>query len=319
MSISGSRIFSTVEMRQGQTGPVRYEACPACLSPSLRPYKKGTFSAGRLSQDQIKITDSQYGETWDLSICRDCGHIFANPSPSAEDLFSLYSLIEDPLYEEEAAGRSKNFLHILSFLEKVAPQKGPLFDVGAATGILLSLAERRGWQPDGIEPSSWAVRTAGEKYRLRVREGYFETALLTEDLYSAVTMIDFIEHTPLPYEALTKAYRVLRPAGILALVTPDIHSLAARVAGRKWWHLRPAHLSFFSRSSLATLLGRAGFSIFHERRYSWTFSVHYLVSRRPRLRVFLKNPSLATLLKKIPLKLALGDSFEIYARKVKTS
>jgi SAM-dependent methyltransferase len=305
-------------MRQEQPGLVRLTACPACTSPAFRPYKKGTFSPDHLTQDQIKITDSQYGATWDLSICRDCGHIFANPAPSAEYLLSLYRLTEDPLYEEEAAGRSKNFLRILSFLEKLSPEKGPLFDVGAATGILLGLAERRGWQPDGIEPSSWAVRVAEEKYHLRLREGYFETAPLREGHYSAVTMIDFIEHTPRPYDAVKKAGQILRPAGILALVTPDIHALAARIAGRKWWHFRPAHLSFFSRSSLAALLGRAGFSIFGERRYTWTFSAHYLVSRRPSLQSFSRNPSLASFLKRIPLKLALGDSFEIYARKVKT-
>jgi hypothetical protein len=68
---------------------------------------------------------------------------------------------------------------------------------------------------------------------------------------------------------------------------------------------------------LAALLGRAGFSIFHERRYTWTFSAHYLVSRKPSLRFFSENPFLASFLKRIPLKLALGDSFEIYARKVK--
>ena len=296
---------------------MRLTACPACLSSALRPYKKGTSSAARLTQDQIKITDSQYGKIWDLWLCQDCGHIFANPSPSPDYLLSLYSLIEDPTYEEEAAGRSKNFLRILSFLEKIAPEKGPLFDVGAATGILLDLAQSRGWQPDGVEPSSWAVRVAEEKYHLRLKEGDFETAELREDYYSAVTMVDFIEHTPLPYEAMKKAHQILRPAGILVLVTPDIHSPAAKIAGRKWWHLRPAHLSFFSRSSLAALLGRAGFSIFHERRYAWTFSAYYLVSRKPYLRIFSENPSLASFLKKIPIKLALGDSFEIYARKVK--
>lgn len=296
---------------------MRLTACPACSSPALRSCKKGTFSAARLTQDQIKITDSQYGETWDLGICRDCGHIFANPCPSPDYLLSLYSLIEDPLYEEEAAGRSKNFLRILSFLEKIVPEKGPLFDVGAATGILLDLAQRHGWQPDGVEPSSWAVKVAEEKYHLRLKEGYFETAPLRENHYRVVTMIDFIEHTPLPFEAMKKAHKILRPTGILALVTPDIHSLAAKIAGRKWWHLRPAHLSFFSRSSLAALLGRAGFSIFHERRYAWTFSAHYLISRKPFLRSFSENPFLASFLKKIPLKLALGDSFEIYARKVR--
>ena len=294
----------------------RLAACPVCTSPAFRPYKKGTFRPDRLTQDQIKITDSQYGATWDLSICRDCGHIFANPAPAAEHLLSLYRLTEDPVYEEEAAGRSRNFLRILSFLEKLCPEKGPLFDVGAATGILLHLAEDRGWQPDGVEPSSWAVRVAEKKYRLYLREGYFETAQLEEGHYSAVTMIDFIEHTPHPCEAVKKASQILRPSGILALVTPDIHSLAARMAGRKWWHFRPGHLSFFSRSSLAALLGRAGFSIFHEKHYTWTFSAHYLVSRKPFLRSLSRNQSLASFLKRIPLKLALGDSFEIYARKV---
>jgi SAM-dependent methyltransferase len=317
-SISGSNIFSATEMRQEKAELVVLLACPACSSPVIRPYKRGTFSVARLNRDQVKITDSQYGEFWDLSVCRDCGHIFANPFPEPDYLLSLYSLIEDPLYEEEAAGRSKNFLRILSFLERILPNKGRLFDVGAATGILLDLARRRGWQPDGIEPSSWAVKTAAEKYHLHLDQGYFETAPLEENHYSAVTMIDFIEHTPWPYEAVKKAGRILEPSGLLVLVTPDIHSAAARISGPKWWHLRPAHLSFFSRSSLTALLGRAGFSILHERRYAWTFSAHYLVSRKPALRIISENPFLASFLRRIPLKLALGDSFEIYARKVRT-
>jgi SAM-dependent methyltransferase len=317
-SIYSSTILSTAEMRQEEAGLVVLLACPACSSLVIRPYKRGTFSVARLHREQVKITDSQYGEFWDLSVCRDCGHIFANPCPRPDYLLSLYRLIEDPLYEEEAAGRSKNFLRILTFLERILPKKGRIFDVGAATGILLDLARRRGWQPDGIEPSSWAVKRAAEKYHLHLGQGYFETAPLQENHYSAVTMIDFIEHTPWPYEAVKKAGRILEPSGLLVLVTPDIHSAAAKIAGPKWWHLRPAHLSFFSRASLATLLGRAGFTILHERRYAWTFSAHYLVSRKPALRIFSENPFLASFLRRIPLKLALGDSFEIYARKVRT-
>jgi SAM-dependent methyltransferase len=293
---------------------IEFQACPACASRSVRPYKKGTFS-DQLTQDRIKITDSQYGKTWDLSVCADCGHIFANPCPPPEQLFSLYSRVEDPLYEEEAAGRAHNFRPILALLEKILPQKGPLCDVGAATGILLDLARRRGFEPHGIEPSSWAVRVAAEKYGLRLIEGTIETALLQDDFYAAVTMVDFIEHTPLPFAAVKRAQRILRPAGILVLVTHDIHSAAAKLAGRRWWHLRPGHLAFFSRRSLAALLGRAGFSIVGERRYAWTFSAHYLLSRRPATRRVLEIPGLASFFKKIPLKLALRDSFEIYAVK----
>ncbi len=301
-------------MKDGEEGFRTLAACPACGSAAIRPFKKGNFSS-RLTRDEIKITDSQYGKTWDLSLCDSCGHIFANPCPTAEHLASLYVGVEDPLYEEEAGGRSKNFRRVLRRLENRIPQKGDLFDVGAATGILLDLARRRGWQPAGIEPSSWAVEVAARKYGIRLFEGSLETAALPADRYAAVTMVDFIEHTPVPIEALRKARAILRPAGILVLVTPDIHSLAARLAGRKWWHLRPAHLAFFSRRSLSALLCRAGFTIVAERRYAWTFSLHYVLSRMPVFRRALKPGSRASLLKRIPLRLALGDSFEVYAIK----
>lgn len=301
-------------MKDGEASLRTLTACPACAGADIRGCQKGTFS-GRLTQDEIKITDSQYGKTWDLSICADCGHIFANPCPTPEFLAFLYGQVEDPLYEDEAAGRSRNFLAVLRRLEKLRPEKGPLFDVGAATGILLALARRRGWEPAGVEPSSWAVKAASDKYRLTLVEGALETASLPEDRYAAVTMVDFIEHTPLPYEALRRAHSILRPSGVLVLVTPDIHSRAARLAGRRWWHLRPGHVAFFSRRSLTVLLRRAGFSIVAERRYSWTFSLHYLLSRKPAFQARLKKTRASSFLKGIPIKLALGDSFEVYAVK----
>jgi SAM-dependent methyltransferase len=303
-------------MGEGPRDFIRLEACPACGGGSIRAHRKGTYF-DRLTRDQIKITDSQYGKTWDLSLCLECGHLFADPCPTPEFIFSLYGEVEDPLYEDEAAGRAKNFLRILKRLESLIPERGPLFDVGAATGILLDLARSRGWQPDGIDPSAWAVGVAAARHGLSLRQGPFETASLPEDFFAAVTMVDIIEHTPLPFEAAKKAHDVLLPGGILVIVTPDIHSASARLAGRRWWHLRPAHLAYFSRSSLAALLRRAGFSIVKEHRYSWTFSLHYLLSRRPGFGFLLRNRRLASFLKKIRLKLALGDSFEVYAVKEK--
>lgn len=298
--------------------PVNFEyftKCPICSSSALSPFKKGTFNFLNLNKDQIKITDSDYGKTWDLSRCMYCTHIFANPCPSPNFIHSLYSKIEDPLYQEEARGRSKNFLRIISFLEKIHPTKGVLFDVGAATGILLSIALRRGWKPEGIEASAWAVRIAQEKYNLKIHEGYFEKADLPQNYYTAVTMVDFIEHVPNPFEAVAKANEILAPEGTLCIVTPDVNSLAAKITRGKWWHFRPAHLGYFSSKSLAILLQRAGFRIVKLRKYSWTFSARYLISRKPWLNFLLKNPHLASFWEKISIKLALCDSFEIYARK----
>jgi 2-polyprenyl-3-methyl-5-hydroxy-6-metoxy-1,4-benzoquinol methylase len=292
--------------------------CPVCESQEIAPFRKTTFDIHTLGKEDVKITDSAYGKVWDLSRCSRCTHVFANPRPTPGFIFSLYSQIEDPLYEEEASGRAQNFKRILRRLEELRPQKGHLFDVGAATGILLDLARGRGWEPDGVEPSAWAVEIASQKYGLSLRTGDFTDVDIPRGRYAAVTLVDIIEHLTHPEAALQKSHTLLSPDGILCLVTPDIGSRAARLFKHKWWHFRPAHLSYFSRHSLQTLLTRCGFEIVKVRRYNWTFSAHYLLSRLGPLKIFLKNAHLASVWKKIPIKLALGDSFEVYARKKET-
>lgn len=288
-----------------------------CSSPSLSPHKRGSLDVSSLSKDHIKITDSDYGKIWDLSRCDNCTHIFANPCPSPEFIQSLYGETEDPLYQEEAQGRTKNFMRILTRLDKIHPERGTLIDVGAATGILMDISRKRGWKVEGVEPSAWAVRVAQEKYDLEILEGAFETAPLQKENFTVVSMVDFLEHIPHPFDAISIAQKILLPGGTLCLVTPDIDSLAARIMGQKWWHYRPGHLGYFSKKSLRFLMQRAGFRIIKMRKYSWTFSLHYLLSRRPGLSFFLKNHFYSSLFRKIPIKLALQDSFEIYATKDK--
>ncbi len=291
-------------------------ACPACGSPSFRPWRRGQIDHRSFGPDNIKITDKEYGRTWDLSRCENCGHAFADPLPTQKYISRLYSLIEDPLYQEESGGREKNFKPIIEFLGRLHPGRGILFDVGAATGILLNAAQKRGWAPDGIEPSSWAVQTAEKNYGLTLRRGDFETAALPGNHYTAVTMVDFIEHIPLPDLAILKTGKILAPEGTLCLVTPNLSSFAARAAGRRWWHFRPAHLHYFNPGSLRILLKRNGFTIIKTRKYSWTFSAHYLISRIPGSNFLLHHKKLSSFWRSIPVKLAFGDSLEVYARKM---
>ncbi len=294
---------------------VKLTACPACGGTRLRPWRKGAVDPSTVAPDSFKITDSHYGLTWDLSRCADCGHVFADPVPAPGFIASLYGALEDPLYDEEAEGRSKNFAALLDRLEKLRPEKGRLFDVGAATGIFMGLARDRGWEVDGVEPGAWAVAKAREAHGLRIRTGTLEEIPLEPESCDVVTMIDLIEHAARPFEALRRAAEILRPGGILGLVTPNVRSAAARIAGRRWWHYRPAHLGYFTRGSLDALLARTGFVVVRRKAYAWHFSAHYLATRKPALRFLVRNPRLASFLKGIPIKLALGDSFEIYARK----
>ncbi|MCP2520067.1 class I SAM-dependent methyltransferase [Candidatus Aminicenantes bacterium AC-335-K20] len=289
--------------------------CPLCGNREIKFFRKGNIKLENLSPNDIKITDSQYGKFWDLFACKNCNYIFSSALASANIIHSLYKEIKDPEYDEEAENRSLNFIRILSFIEKLKPEKGKLFDVGAATGILLNLAKKRGWKIDGIEPSKWAVNYALNKYGLRIKEGIFEEAELSENYYDVVTMIDLIEHIPDPVTGVKKAYKILKKNGILCIVTPDVRSFMAKFFGKRWWHFRPAHLSYFSRKSLTYLLKNSGFEIVKERKYVWTFSLYYLLSRFKIFTPLLKSHRISSLWKRIPLKLALGDSIEVYALK----
>ncbi len=290
-------------------------ACPVCGSPCVSSFKPANFAVDSLMPQDVRITDKAYGKVWALDRCTNCTHVFANPCPTPKYIQTLYQDIVDPMYQDEADGRKKNFERILAYLEKIQPEKGLLFDVGAATGILLNLAQERGWNPEGIDPSTWAVKTAKGNYGLDILEGDFESADLAPNRYAAVAMVDFIEHVPDPLAALHQARLILKEGGVLCLVTPDIKSLAACITGSRWWHYRPAHLAYFTRQSLQTLLARAGFQVLKTRRYIWTFSAHYLLTRIAPAKILLKNPHLASFWRRIPIRLALGDSFEIYARK----
>ncbi|MGD9346587.1 MAG: class I SAM-dependent methyltransferase [Candidatus Aminicenantes bacterium] len=302
-------------MRDGPFPFERLTRCPVCSGTNIVTFRKRTFDVDSFSENNIKITDSDYGKVWDLDRCDSCTHVFANPAPKPAFIHSLYTRTEDPDYEEEASGRGKNFLGILKTLEKIHPKKGTLLDVGAATGILMHLARKKGWDTEGIEPSSWAVAVAKEKYGLTLMDGGLETVALKSQFYTAVTLVDFIEHISHPLPALAKIHDSLVPGGTICLVTPDIQSLAANAMGKAWWHFRLGHLAYFSKKSLLTLLDRSGFRVLRWRRYVWTFSAHYLLTRVSFLKWLVKNPKMTLFWKTIPIKLALRDSFEVYAKK----
>ena len=289
--------------------------CPVCGSQDLETYKKSTIDLERLSEEHFMITDKAYGTTWELTQCKNCAYVFANPRPSPALIDSMYTKIEDPDYEDEASGREKNFKRILSRLEKFHPEKGVLFDVGAATGILLNAARERGWHPSGVETSQWAVKIAEKKYNIMLQQGSFTSLSTLPNGITAVTMIDFIEHISNPSKAVSRAYKILKSGGTLCIVTPDLDSLAARITGRYWWHFRPAHLAYFTKKSLQYLLESSGFQIMKFKRYSWSFSAYYIFSRKSVFKFFLKNQRMASFWKMIPVKLALLDSYEVYARK----
>ena len=83
----------------------------------------------------------------------------------------------------------------------------------------------------------WAVETAERQYGVKLHLGEL-LSYPEKELFDVVTMLDLVEHLPNPREALEKARRLLKPGGILVVVTPNVDSFAARLAHRPDFHAR---------------------------------------------------------------------------------
>jgi 2-polyprenyl-3-methyl-5-hydroxy-6-metoxy-1,4-benzoquinol methylase len=295
------------------------KTCPLCNSSNISLFKKGTFNPENVTTENFKITDSAYGSLWTFFACKDCRFVFSNPYIPEENITAFYSQLEDREYGTEAEGRSKNFSTIFKRLKRIrdgrakhGSHSGSLLDIGAAGGIFLDMARRQGYDIEGIEPSEFLVKEAEKRYGIKLFKGTVEE-YKTEKKFSIITLLDIVEHLVNPDDFMTKVDGLIEENGLLVVVTPDVGSLAARLAGKRWWHYRVAHINFFNLASLRCLLEKHGYEIISKKRYVWNFSLFYLITRIfPSLK---EKKSLQKILKRVHLILPLFDSWEIYATK----
>lgn len=252
-------------------------ACPVCAARSSVEYKPSDL-AGPPSSEDFKISDSRYGRTARIVRCRDCGLLYADPLPT-DDIVSMYAGMQDAEYDDGSEGRGEPFNRILSTCRKLRPEARTLLDVGASTGILCAAAGRIGLEATGVDPSAWAVRVAREKRNQNVVLGRFPSPELAGRRFDIVTLVDVIEHVVDPVGLLRDAAAALSPGGLVVVVTPDVSSLAARAMGRRWWHFRVAHISYFSRATMRLALGQAGLAVEKTQPYTWFFTVGYVATR----------------------------------------
>ena len=149
--------------------------------------------------------------------------------------------------------------------------------------------------------------------------GTLEASELQDGSFDVVTMWDVIEHVTNPLETLHAAWRVLRPGGYLVVHTMDLASPFAKLMGRRWPWFMEMHLFYFTRDTMHHMLEKANFKVAWVGAQGRYLQTGYLASRVTALTPVLGRPLewLMTVLKlrKIPLRVNLGDLFTTYARK----
>lgn len=262
------------EMMAPVAGPAMFEPVPTCWVCGGRDRHR--FHQLRFDLSQYVEQDPElYAYTghraW-LVRCEACGFAQPEAMPTLPGYF-------DRLYDQqwsdewiagefEATYKDLIFQRILTELRaRSQGQPGRLLDIGAHVGRFLHLAQRAGWDVEGIELNPRTAEFAARRTGATVHRINAHTLGARGERYAAVTLTDVLEHIPEPVSLLTSVAPLLVPGGWIAVKVPCGIS--------QWWKervltaLRPGrrvcigenlvHVNHFAPRSLTVALTRAGF------------------------------------------------------------
>ncbi|MFQ5341116.1 MAG: methyltransferase domain-containing protein [Anaerolineae bacterium] len=301
---------------------MEYVNCNLCGADDTELIYPSTLSRRDVSPTsaQFACTSNAYGIHPPIVRCRQCGLVYANPRPGADEVIDEYTAVADPVYLTERKGRVMTFHRHLDHLGSRIGMNGQrrVLDIGCHVGLFLEAAAARGWDAWGVEPSQWAVAQARER-DLQVIQGTLAGSSLPHSHFDLVTLWDVIEHFSDPMSELRRIAGIVRPGGWICTHTMDVGSLFARVMGRRWPWLMEMHLYYFSRVTLAAMLQRAGFRVVDVSARGRVLRLEYVVSRLAPYSAGLVGPisrAIQTLgLAEWLIPVNFGDLFTVYARK----
>jgi SAM-dependent methyltransferase len=221
-----------------------------------------------------------------FAICPEDGTVFMDPILSDEALARLYNdpaesyhWLEDSA-QSDVSVRPSNEEDYRAILRLLAPRGGErLLDVGCATGSFLFTA-RATFDVEGCELSAATAETARAN-GLAVHTGRIED-LPGAGQFDVVTMLQVIEHLPVPEQSLSHVVRLLRSGGHLYVNTPNVDSASFQLLGARHVHVSSfGHVSLFTRRSLELLGARCGLTLVaHEDCGGMDFELHDWLSLR---------------------------------------
>jgi 2-polyprenyl-3-methyl-5-hydroxy-6-metoxy-1,4-benzoquinol methylase len=213
------------------------------------------------------------GKEWGRHVrCRSCQLIYVNPIEKAGKINEAYSQRKSVDASIIRKGRLTVSASQVGLIRQY--KNGTyLLDIGCGEGFFLFNAARAGYATKGVELSQDAAEYARREFGLDVEAQPFEELRFPDDHFDVITLWQVLEHVPYPLMILKKAHRILKPGGLLALSTPNIQGVPARILGRRWWNIRRLHINQFTTKTLTTVLENAGFKDISSVSYKESISL----------------------------------------------
>lgn len=297
-------------------------SCPLCKSKKYRVLYKSTLTRRDLSlkkiTENLKNSLDDYTKHAQIVKCINCSLVYTNPIEDIKKMLIGYEDVVDYEYLQTERYRRSLLLSHLKKIEQLS-DPGKILDIGCFVGYFLELAKSRGWEAEGIEPSKWAIKEA-KKRNMKIVGKTIEDISEKFSIYDAVTMWDVIEHLPNPQETMRLIKRLIKKNGIVAIGTPNIDSIFARIMGAKCPFLIRMHLVIYSPKTLRKLFENNGFKVIYFSRYARIFPLSYILEgiriNNVIFSYFKKLVSKIDFIAELPVSIPFGESIIMVGQRV---
>jgi 2-polyprenyl-3-methyl-5-hydroxy-6-metoxy-1,4-benzoquinol methylase len=216
---------------------------------------------------QFSIYDARYNQ------CKNCGHVFVSPQPTAEavdeyyakstDYSSTYTDIPSAMQRVAQIGAPRVKWVAETFERRFGRKPEYVLDVGAGGGHFVRASRDAGLRAEGVEISAPSRQFAHDHFGIDLIDQDFTTDV-DLDQPDVITFWGVIEHVTLPSSLVEAAARRIGKEGLVVANVPRWNCLDTGTQSvfndSVVRHLDPlGHINCFSDNSLAHLFSRFGF------------------------------------------------------------
>lgn len=212
------------------------------------------------------------------------GFLRIMPTPSAEEIARYYAnefystnypRLNDSSLEVQIADKPYLDLTRQALAEHIVRLSGrplsgqKILDIGCGWGQALVYFQQSGAQCYGFDPAPEAVEYARHLGLNVVQSNMAAMAVFPEHQFDVVTLLNVLEHLSDPEASLKEIHQhVIADDGLLVIDVPnefnDFQLCAQKTHGLdQWWVAPPAHLNYFSNTTLRSLLAGVGFELLY--------------------------------------------------------
>jgi SAM-dependent methyltransferase len=227
--------------------------CPVCNSEN----KEIVFT--QIFNDILGISLDKFEQN--ITICKDCGMVYTTPFITDEELNNYYSHMsnyEHTQYEDNYSTEDKNkSKRQFEYIKKFIKNHKKVLEIGCATGYLLSIFKKDGFDVLGLEPSAKNKQIAKEIYDVEIETRFLDKGGLERRKFDIVILSHVAEHLKYPFDIFKNIRNILTDDGLLFIEVPDIDYFDEK----DLYQFSFEHINYFNLCSTKNLLHKAGFEL----------------------------------------------------------